>query len=337
MSMLRLTNWAWRISRHAVDGTGIRRFLRRVNFARLAVLHRLDVGPFVEPPRGGELEADIARRPEIVGVIVWPYISSGWDAVRRIRNVIKHYEVVDELRGRFTFSASNSFELLDLNDLLPGLHIVVDRPKWFIREGQLAINLFSFQDRTFSLAFSLGVEADERVAYIGAIQGVHRDGVLEGYKEFTKILFGMRPRDFLIEVFRMLVQSLGVVRILAVRDASRHHRSSYFGASKAESLLANYDEVWIERGGVPYGDDFFCLPVGPALKNIDDVPSKKRAMYRRRYELLETLSSRLQACITGSHNGSARAATPNGTFPSAPTSSDRVSADNPETRPVSDN
>ncbi|WP_372521469.1 VirK/YbjX family protein [Sulfuricaulis sp.] len=335
MNMLRFISWAWRNSRYVAAGTGIRRFMQRVNFTKLAVLHRRDVAPFIEPPQGGALEAEIALRPEIVGVIAWPYICNSWGADRRISNVIKHYEVIDELRGRFTFSAPSSFELLDLNDLLPGLHIIVDRPQWFIREGQLAINLFSYQDRIFSLAFSLGVEADERVAYIGAIQGVQRDGMLEKYKEFTKILFGMRPRDFLIEVFRMLVQSLGVVRILAVRDASRHHRSSFFNASKAELLLANYDEVWIERGGVPHGDDFFCLRVNPTLKNIDDVPSKKRTMYRRRYEMLATLSSRLRAGITGTHNGSARAATPNGTFPSVPPS-DRASADNSETRPVSD-
>ncbi len=320
MNMLRFINWAWRNSHHVATGTGIRRFMQRVNFAKLAVLHRRDVKPFIELPRGGALEAEITLRPEIVGVIAWPYICNSWGADRRISNVIKHYEVIDELRGRFIFSAPSSLELLDLNDLLPGLHIVVDRPNWFIREGQLAINLFSFQDRTFSLAFSLGIETDERVAYIGAIQGVHRDGVLEDYKEFTKVLFGMRPRDFLIEVFRMLVQSLGIVRILAIRDASRHHRSSFYNASKAELLRSNYDEIWLDRGGVSYGDDFFSLPVGPARKNLDDVPSKKRTMYRRRYEMLDALSSRLQASITGAHNGSAQVVTPNGTFSSVPPS-----------------
>jgi uncharacterized protein VirK/YbjX len=318
MSMLRYINWAWRNSRHAAAGTGIRRFLQRVTFTRFAVLHRRDVVSFVKPPSGGELEADIARRPEIVGVIVWPYICNTWDAARRIHNLIKHYEVVDELRARFTFSALDSFELLDLDDLFPGLHVVVDRPNWFIREGQLTINLFRYQDRIFSLAFSLGVEANERVAYIGAIQGVQRDGMLELYKEFTKVMFGMRPRDFLLEVFRMLVQSLGVVRILAIRDARRQHRSSFFDPSKAKLLLSNYDEVWTERGGVPYGDDFFCLRAVATLKNVEDMSSKKRTMFRQRYEMLTALFHRLQAQITAAHNGSARVATPSGTSPSVP-------------------
>lgn len=251
------------------------------------------------PPPGTELAADMSSRPEIAGVIVWPYICHRWSSHTRIRVLLEHYELVDALRHRFKFSGPNSFELLDLGDLLAGLRVVVDKPTWFVREGQLVINLFSLHERTYSLAFSLGRENGEMVAYVGAIQGVHRDGVLDAYKELTKALYGMRPRDFLIEVFKMLAQSLGVVKILAVRDASRHHRSRYFSEGKTEALRINYDDIWIERGGVLDSDDFYSLPLAVGLKDLDQVPSKKRAMYRRRYEILQDLAERIQASIAG--------------------------------------
>ncbi len=299
MNSIHIINWAWRTSKGIFDGPSVRRVASRVDFTRKALIERANIGPFVEPRPGSELAADLALRPEIVGAIVWPYICHRWSASTRIRTLLGHYEGIEVLRPQFTFSAADSFDLLDLGDLLAGLRIVVDKPKWFIREGQLVINLFSFQDRTFSLAFSLGTEGGQRVAYIGAIQGVHREGVLEAYKEFTKVLYGMRPRDFLIEVFKMLVQSIGVVKILAVRDSSRHHRSAYFSEGKKEALRVNYDEVWIERGGVLDGEDFYSLPIFSSLKDPDQVPSKKRAMYRRRYDLLNTLMERLRASISG--------------------------------------
>jgi uncharacterized protein VirK/YbjX len=108
----------------------------------------------------------------------------------------------------------------------------------------------------------------------------------------------MRPRDFLFELFRAFCRAFGVSKIYAVSDASRHHRSSYFGSkAKNGELTLNYDEIWLERGGALHNSDFYVFNVDQQLKNLEEVPSKKRSMYRKRFEFLETTEAQiLEVC-----------------------------------------
>ncbi|MBX9625128.1 MAG: VirK/YbjX family protein, partial [Gemmataceae bacterium] len=186
-------------------------------------------------------------------------------------------------------------DLVDLGDHLPGLRMVLDRPNWFTREGQLALNLFTGPTRVFTLAFALRLEPD-LTAYVGALQGRSLDGVLDTYRELTRALHDMRPRDFLVEVFRALGRAVGVRRILAVSDACRHHRSPYFRGKSVDGSL-NYDEVWRERGGRPLGDGFFELPVEAGRRAADEIPARKRSMYRKRYALLDRIEAELAVAV----------------------------------------
>lgn len=232
-------------------------------------------------------------RPETVGAVVWPYQCLGWDAATRLERIDSHCKAIDVLGAGLNFPIDQALQLLNLGDLSPGLRVVLDRPKWFMREGQLAMNLFAGELRIYTLAFSFGSFPDGMAAYVGAIQGSNTSGIQDAYKELTKSLHGMRPRDFLVELFRTFCRCLDVLRIYAVADARRQHRSEYFGAAKASTLTLNYDEIWAERGGVKVNEDFFVLSSEAAVRNLDDVPSKKRAMYRRRYEMLTELEQKL--------------------------------------------
>ena len=222
----------------------------------------------------------------------WPYVCAGWRAEQRLRHLAAHFQAIGRLPA-LEVPAGGAVELLDLGDLSPGLRVVLDEPAWFLREGPLVLNLFEGGERLYSLAFSLG--GGPMTAWVGALQGVATDDALARYRELTKALHGLRPRDFLIEVFRMLCRGIGVTRILAVADAQRVHRSAYFGAAKSAQLQVDYDEIWRDRGGAPHDAQFFALPLAAPAKALDEVPSKKRAMYRRRHELLAALAPRVAA------------------------------------------
>jgi uncharacterized protein VirK/YbjX len=59
----------------------------------------------------------------------------------------------------------------------------------------------------------------------------------------------------------------------------------------------NYDEVWRDRGGVERDDGFFELPVERQVREIEDVPSKKRQMYRQRYAMMDSIEQRLLSAL----------------------------------------
>lgn len=113
----------------------------------------------------------IAReRPEtLIGPLIWPYLCAGWDAAERLDRIEAHYSVIDEFPAPFPFSVEERLVLIDLPDISPGLRIVLDQPKWFMREGGLTISLFVEGFRAYSLAFSLAPHDGGRECLIGSI------------------------------------------------------------------------------------------------------------------------------------------------------------------------
>ena len=147
------------------------------------------------------------------------------------------------------FPVDGQLRLLDLNDIRAGFHVVLDQPRWFMREGQFAINLFLNETRLYSLVFSLFRDGEVSAAFVGAIQGRDIEGILDEYRNLTKAAHGMRPRDLLIELFRMFGETIGLKHILAVSDEHRQHRSNYYGKNALSKLSGDYNEIWQNRGG----------------------------------------------------------------------------------------
>lgn len=285
----------WRISPAITSNAGARGFGARLAFMVASVRHRSVLVPMLHS--GGALGRVLARRPETVGSVVWPYVCLSWDAGTRLSRIRDHWSAVEGFIPALNFPPDEEHELLELSSLMPGLRIVLDQPKWFMREGQAVLNLFIGETRVLSLAFSLRRE-EALTAYIGAVQGRNIEGALDTYKLLTGALHGMRPRDFLIDLFRTLCITIGVKRICAVSECSRHHRSPYFGKKWDSQASVDYDSIWQDRGGLPLNPDFYSLPVEPPRRSIDDVASKKRSMYRKRYEMLERVETQLRAALS---------------------------------------
>ena len=285
----------WHLSARVCETKGWRGLRDRIRFVLKARSIGDSLRPFMRPVPGSALDRALAIRPELIGAVVWPYICVNWDAQQRLARIRDHFRLVEGIGERLDFAIDQSVLLLDLGDLQPGLRVVLDQPRWFMREGQLVLNLFDGDSRIYSIAFSLAEEDGALAVYVGAIQGGNTDGVMADYKDLTKTLHGMRPRDFLVELLRSLCRSIGVSRIYAVADASRQHRSSYFGDAKSAIMSLNYDEIWTERAGTRISDDFFSLALDAPLKPLEEVASKKRAMYRRRYDMLAEIDGRLDS------------------------------------------
>lgn len=93
---------------------------------------------------------------DCIGVVQWPYLSKCWEAPQRLDVVASHFEV---LAGQFPalllLGRDESLTLCELASYSPGCHLVMDRPIWFKREGELVLNLFQGDLRVASLAFTL--------------------------------------------------------------------------------------------------------------------------------------------------------------------------------------
>ncbi len=263
----------------------------KIYFVTCAIQNRKIIQKLQNASHDTSLNKLLQERPELFGILVWPFQSASWDLSTRIDHFVSHCCFLDRFGAPFPFSVTDKIILADIGDYFSGMSLVMDQPRWFMREGQLTLNLFVEDFRAYSVAFSFFEHGPSRVeVFIGGIQGRSSKDATELYRRMTKELHGMRPRDFLFECLRCVARECGAVRILAVDDADRHHRHRYFGS---KDVTGCYDEIWRDRGSLRIENGFHVISVEIALREYDSIKPNKRSMYKKRYDMLEDIFGRI--------------------------------------------
>lgn len=227
-----------------------------------------------------------------------PYIHNQWSVQERFKVILDHYRMIKNLPDTLNLVDGQPKVLLDLSQYSAGTMITLDKARWFVREGELVLNLFKDELRLMSVAFTFSKLNDEFVIYIGAIQGKQPCcETLLLLKEQSKNFEGLRPADLLLEVLRMMAANLGAKKILAISDENRHHRHKHFSQLHSNLLKTNYNEKWLENQGVPLNNGFYLLPIKKLRRDLTEVASNKRAMYRRRYNILDEIEVALNQAL----------------------------------------
>lgn len=295
MSYTALLRRCWQVSNDMVSGRGARRTARR---AALLMRCLSKLGPL---ERWWRAQADPAYRDMLVRHPLMPvetnrpYITTGWSHDERMGVVRGHYRLGARFAHLFGFPADGSMRLVQLEQILPGLHLALEKPVWFTNEGEVALSLLDGEVRLYSLLFTLGEQQGVSVAYVGALQGLKSDTARDTYRDLTHGSEGLRPRDLLFTSFRMLLGALQVQRVLAVSDDFNARRSSYFAGG--EKLHFSLNAAWDEYGGTLQPDGFYAIDAAVSFRSAEDIPARKRAQYRRRYELLGEISRRIDAAV----------------------------------------
>jgi uncharacterized protein VirK/YbjX len=287
-------------------GYSLRALNNKFKLLVLIITQWTDLRPFLR-----QMEAALGKEGfdklgvDCIGMVQWPYISKCWSVRERLDAVASHYQVVTAQFPTLLLLGRRAADAVRPVSHFAGCTLVLDRPIWFKREGELVLNLFQGDLRVASLAFTLQRTAAGLCLFIGAVQGIHKgidsERSLAIYRDLTKDFEGLRPRSLLLEALKCLARAVGADGLYAVGDAYRHHRHPYFGAEKSQDLAANYDAIWLEHGAVPSErEDFFSLPLAAAQRAAEDIAPKKRAMYRRRQALLEALFAQLEAALAAS-------------------------------------
>ena len=137
---------------------------------------------------------------------------------------------------------------------------------------------------------------------MGCLQGAR--GAREMYGRLTKALHGMRPTYLLVFATQELVRVLGVQRLLAAGGQIQVHRSKHLlHVRRWHALSCNYDRTWLEAGGSAGMDGWFTLPLQAARRSHAQQASHKRAMYARRYSLMEEIATQIRFALHGIQPG----------------------------------
>jgi uncharacterized protein VirK/YbjX len=202
----------------------------------------------------------------------------------------QHYLAIAEKGRLFAFNENQYIDLVQLGPEYLDLRVVVDKPFWMRSEGEIAVSLFYQQYRIYTAMFMVTGDSGCRKLVVGAIQGCGGDlHVKEIYVEITRALHGLRPRDFLISMLKIIATNLGCSEIMGVSDACHRSVNLFSSATKQTA----YDGIWKEHDGQLNSEGFFVIPTELRQREAAEIPARKRALYRRRYELIHDIQQKI--------------------------------------------
>lgn len=232
--------------------------------------------------------------------ILSSYGSDRWDMMTRQLRMIEHCEIVEELGAPLNVGPGRVFDLIEIELGDMPYRLTLDQASWLMRDGALTFSLWEEIDRLFSLSFTFGRDRGRLIAFVGGIQGRHGEASLERYRRLTKAAHGMRPRDLLFEAFRMVCGAIGVAEIRAVSNAARHRPWKVRRNLAVDPTTLDYDALWHDRGGVARDDGFYSLEPQFRMRDEQDVPARKRSLYRQRRHMLIGLAALVTAAVGSS-------------------------------------
>lgn len=142
----------------------------------------------------------------------------------------------------------------------------------------------------FNLSFGFPAPA---TCYVGSLQGLRKpsDETATAIRALTKQCHGLRPHGLLLAVLQVACSHWGLERLVGVDDSRQVKRRRN---AARQGFVFDYGEFWASQGGRQAQIDAnWTLPLQPARKPLEAVPSHKRSEYRKRHALLDDLQARV--------------------------------------------
>ncbi|ELN2574528.1 TPA: DUF535 domain-containing protein [Enterobacter kobei] len=168
------------------------------------------------------------------------------------------------------------------------------------KEGEATLVFCDDQNTVLAeITFTLCPFAGKSTLFIGGLQGAKAHVPHERIQKATKACHGLFPKRLLVETAMTLGAAFPVEQIVAVSNDTHIYRSWRYRKKKEGKLLADYDSFWLSLGGEKQDSGNFMLPLVMPRKPMEEIASKKRSEYRRRYELLDSLIQQVNQATRG--------------------------------------
>ncbi|OOF38935.1 hypothetical protein BKK49_08875 [Rodentibacter rarus] len=213
------------------------------------------------------------------------YCDKRFSAPQRLSAITQHLQLAEEKWGASFCSTLLKEQVIPLSQLTEDLSLNLSLNFIDPFEGYFAINIRNQNnERIYDASFTF---LSPNKLLIASMQGPYYENAQDLIKTATKDLQGMRPMFMLMQVFRELAKHWQCDLI-----GIPHKSQGKYRLSARSKILFNYDEFWQENQGV-YQSPYWQLPLDIERKPLEDIASKKRSMYRKRYEMLDRLSDEI--------------------------------------------
>ena len=177
-----------------------------------------------------------------------------------------------------------------LAHLSDGLTLWLNRNDNCVDEGMWSLSLRDSEGKRLYMAtFAL---VDGRLL-AASIQGPAGEEAKDLVRSLTKQLHGLRPQQLMVTALQYFSTSLNLGGVVGI--AQEHQVKLRWRLKKRVKM--NYDLFWQENGATLESDGYWHLPQDSPRKDLAKIESKKRSMYRKRYQMLDNIAGEMQACF----------------------------------------
>jgi uncharacterized protein len=228
------------------------------------------------------------------------YLARGLSSTQRAEAIVGHYQFVDSLNSPRLARALTATEPTPLITFegkdSAQFTLYASCARKAEREGESTL-WFSNAENVIlaSATFSIKRSDTGWEIIVGGLQGPRRSVSHEVIKHATRACYGLFPKRILVEFFGLMAAECGVTSLSGVSDNGHVFRALRYRFSKGRHFHASYDEFWASIDGVKTSEFRWQLPVQQERKSIEEIASKKRAEYRRRFALLDEMAAQFRA------------------------------------------
>ncbi|MBS1749551.1 MAG: DUF535 family protein [Bacteroidetes bacterium] len=236
------------------------------------------------------------------------YMSARWNKHQRMKVILDTYNFINDLGIPLTQVLPEkkditvgSFTLKDGQTA----SVVLGYDERYRKEGELVLFFVCEQLGGIISAASFSFELNNSkqwVCRIGCVQG-HKTVDENTAKTAQKQMHGLRPKSFMVFLVQEFARSLGVVAIYgAGQTIQAFNRKHFIHIPILHKITQDYNNLWLELDGELKEDGWFELPLIFKRKAFEEIKSHKRALYKRRYEMMDNIASEITESIKKWYN-----------------------------------
>ena len=159
------------------------------------------------------------------------------------------------------------------------------------KEGLLSVMMDVDDTHLYQIIFWIEQRDGQPTLVIGAMQGPNTEDAQDFVREMTKRAHRFRTKNLILYMTQAVARALGVQRILAVSNAGYYANNHI---RRDRKLKTDFGRFWEEAGGWQTEDKrFYELPLTLPRKTMEEVPTRKRAVYRRRFAFLDEVDAQI--------------------------------------------
>lgn len=162
------------------------------------------------------------------------------------------------------------------------------------KEGEVTLRFLDETDRPLANITFIFINHDAvPTLFIGAIQGPNKGVDRQQIQQATKACYGLFPKRILMEAALLLADKMNMQQVFAVSNNTHIYESSRYSKRK-QFIFADYDAFWETLGAHQHANGYYHFPAQIPHKSLEEIASKKRAEYRRRYQLLDEMEMQIR-------------------------------------------